>query len=89
MKVKTCRRCHGTGVEPNSNSDNYVYENGRPYRLHPTKICPICGARLMLGWPSGGHWHCSALPTKAPDWMEHYKASLVIQAKATQQQEGN
>lgn len=48
------------------------------FRLHPTKRCPQCGARLMLGSAIKGEWHCSAIEVKAKDFMAHYEASRFV-----------
>ena len=60
---------------------NWIEEDGRRYKLHPSRNCPRCGARLMFGDPARGIWHCSAIPKNAPDWMDHFAVSRLSEAQ--------
>lgn len=53
-----------------------AYEGERVYRLHPTARCPRCDARLMLGDPYRGGWHCTNLDIDSGDeWLRHFEVS--------------
>jgi hypothetical protein len=53
------------------------------FELHPTALCPVCGARLMLGNPKDGEWHCSKLVAykgkeDARLFLKHYARSQLM-----------
>ena len=59
---------------------SWAYEHGRRFRLHPTRCCLYCGARLMLGDPAHRTWHCSRVSEdKGEAFMRHFEASVYVE----------